>query len=145
MNIAAPHPDSPRVIDNLQFVHGFYAWRDKRIFRSPFLLLIAPVLESFVPMRLIKVKLNHTLPRPRHVEYGLHVDTRRRGAVTTEICRVRMGTDQTRGPRQSASLSMRAPPAETLAGSNQRSNPCRNAGHSVSITENQAVSRDRPL
>lgn len=68
--------------DNLQDVHGFYAWRNQRIFGSPHLSVIAPVLATFEPMRLIKAKLNRTYRRPRHIEYGLHVDTRRRGALT---------------------------------------------------------------
>lgn len=68
--------------DNLQFVHGFYAWKNRRVYRSPLLHIIAPVLNCFGPMRLIKAKLNKTPGRPRHIEYGLHVDTRHRGALT---------------------------------------------------------------
>jgi len=68
--------------DNLQFVHGFYAWRNRRVYRSPFLHIIAPVLNWFGPMRLIKAKLNKTPGRSRHLEYGLHVDTRHRQALT---------------------------------------------------------------
>ena len=68
--------------DNLQDVHGFYAWRNPHIFRSPHLMVIAPVLATFEPMRLIKAKLNRTRCHPRHIEYGLHVDTQRRGALT---------------------------------------------------------------
>ena len=68
--------------DNLQAVHGFYAWRNQRIYRSPHLAVIAPLLARFEPMRLIKAKLNRTPRRTRHIEYGLHVDTQRRGALT---------------------------------------------------------------
>lgn len=68
--------------DNTQSVHGFYAWRNHRVFRSPHLPVIAPVLDWFGPMRLIKAKLNRTPRRPHHVEYGLHVDTRHRQALT---------------------------------------------------------------
>ena len=68
--------------DNLQFVHGFYAWRNRSLYRSPFLPVIAPVLNWFGPMRLIKAKLNRTPGRSRHLEYGLHVDTRHRNALT---------------------------------------------------------------
>ena len=68
--------------DNVQFVHGFYAWRNRSLYRSAFLPVIAPVLNWFGPIRLIKAKLNRTPGRSRHIEYGLHVDTRHRNALT---------------------------------------------------------------
>ena len=68
--------------DNVQWVHGLYLWRAGREYRSPYLPLIAPVLARFEPFRLIKAKLNRTRGRDRHVEYGMHVDTRRPGAIT---------------------------------------------------------------
>jgi hypothetical protein len=68
--------------DNVQFVHGLYAWRNRRIYRSPFLPVFAPVLDWFGPMRLIKAKLNRIPARQGHLEYGLHVDTHHRNALT---------------------------------------------------------------
>ncbi len=67
---------------NRQLVHGFFL--DKPGFRhaSPRLPLLQPLLELLRPRALIKVKLNLTPRQERHVEYGLHVDTRRPGATT---------------------------------------------------------------
>jgi len=54
--------------DNVQSVHGLYAWRNRRIYRSPFLPVFAPVLDWFGPMRLIKAKLNRIPARQGHLE-----------------------------------------------------------------------------
>lgn len=67
---------------NVQFVHGFYRRRQDRIFQSRHLPLVLPVLNRLAPQLLVKVKVNLTLPRPDHLEYGLHVDTAWPGAQT---------------------------------------------------------------
>lgn len=74
MNLA-PH-------ENVQLVHGFYLKKQGIFFKSPFLEAIRPLIDKLAPRSLIKVKANRTVKRDRHVEYGLHVDTRRPGATT---------------------------------------------------------------
>jgi hypothetical protein len=68
--------------DNLQQVHGFYLKKPGIFFRSDQLWIIAPILEKLNPISLIKAKVNRSPRKERHIEYGLHVDTRRRGATT---------------------------------------------------------------
>jgi len=68
--------------ENRQWVHGFVHWRPRSTYRSPALPLLRDVADRLGPVRLLRVKANLTLRRDRHVEYGLHVDTRHRGAVT---------------------------------------------------------------
>jgi hypothetical protein len=68
--------------DNLQYVHGFYLRKPGMLIRSEKLAILAPLLEQLKPLSLIKVKVNRTTRKDRHIEYGLHVDTRRRGATT---------------------------------------------------------------
>lgn len=68
--------------ENRQWVHGFVHWRPQSTYRSPALPLLHDVAKRLGPVRLLRVKANLTLRRERHVEYGLHVDTRHRGAVT---------------------------------------------------------------
>jgi hypothetical protein len=68
--------------DNRQDVHGLFLWHQGKVFRSPYLPLVAPLIAQFEPCRLIKAKLNRTRSRDRHIEYGLHVDTHRSGALT---------------------------------------------------------------
>ena len=67
---------------NVQFVHGFYRRREGRVFQSRYLPLVLPVVNRLAPQLLVKVKVNLTLPRADHLEYGLHVDTRWPGART---------------------------------------------------------------
>jgi hypothetical protein len=40
------------------------------------------VLDKLAPAALLKAKVNRTARSERHIEYGLHVDTHRRGAST---------------------------------------------------------------
>ena len=68
--------------DNRQWVHGFVHRRPGVSYGSPTLWMLEPVAERLGPVELLKVKANLTLRRDRHLEYGMHVDTRRRGAVT---------------------------------------------------------------
>ncbi|MDB5857652.1 MAG: denV, Syn33 [Ramlibacter sp.] len=68
--------------DNRQDVHGMYLRRGHGEYLSDHFGLVRPVVERLQPAELIKVKLNRTPRRERHVEYGLHVDTRRAGATT---------------------------------------------------------------
>jgi len=68
--------------ENRQWVHGFVHWRLRSTYRSPALPLLRDVADALGPVRLLRVKANLTLRHDRHVEYGLHVDTRHRGAVT---------------------------------------------------------------
>lgn len=68
--------------DNLQLVHGLFLWNRDGEYRSPWLPIIAPVLAHFGRIRLLKAKLNRTLRQSRHIEYGMHVDTRAPRAVT---------------------------------------------------------------
>jgi hypothetical protein len=67
---------------NVQLVHGFYLRRHDREIRSPHLDLLRPLLAMLQPLELIKVKANRTFRQDRHLEYGLHVDTRRPEAST---------------------------------------------------------------
>jgi hypothetical protein len=68
--------------DNLQYVHGFYLSKPGIFFRSDKLDIILPIIERLNPLSLLKAKVNRTSAKDRHIEYGLHVDTRRRGATT---------------------------------------------------------------
>ncbi|WP_146204411.1 hypothetical protein [Massilia glaciei] len=68
--------------DNLQHVHGFYLKKPGVFLRSEKLDLIRPIIERLNPVLLIKAKANRTARKARHIEYGLHVDTSRRGATT---------------------------------------------------------------
>jgi hypothetical protein len=68
--------------DNRQAVHGLYLRKGGREVRSDRFELLRPVLERLQPVELIKAKLNRTAHKDRHIEYGLHVDTRRPGATT---------------------------------------------------------------
>lgn len=68
--------------ENVQLVHGFFLKKQGIYFKSPYLETIRPLIEKLAPRSLIKVKANRTVKRDRHVEYGLHVDTRRPGATT---------------------------------------------------------------
>ncbi|MES3023537.1 MAG: hypothetical protein V4857_18380 [Pseudomonadota bacterium] len=68
--------------DNLQYVHGFYLKKPGVFLRSEKLELIRPIIDRLNPILLIKAKANRTSRKARHIEYGLHVDTRRRGATT---------------------------------------------------------------
>ena len=68
--------------DNVQQVHGFYLIKRGIRFASPTLDIIRPVIDQLKPFALLKAKANRTARNVRHVEYGLHVDTRRAGATT---------------------------------------------------------------
>ena len=68
--------------DNQQYVHGFYLNKPGIRYRSRELGIILPILDKLKPFALIKAKVNRTTRKDRHIEYGLHVDTRRRGATT---------------------------------------------------------------
>lgn len=68
--------------ENKQWVHGFVYWRPGSTYRSPALPLLEAVAERLGPVMLLRVKANLTLRRDRHIEYGLHVDTRHPGAFT---------------------------------------------------------------
>jgi hypothetical protein len=67
---------------NRQQVHGFFLHKPGVRFASPTFEVVRPVVDKLRPTQLIKVKVNLTTRQPRHVEYGLHVDTRRPGATT---------------------------------------------------------------
>lgn len=67
---------------NEQLVHGFYLRKPGVFLQSPQLPLVMPIVERLRPTELLKVKVNMTTRKQRHVEYGLHVDTRRPGATT---------------------------------------------------------------
>jgi hypothetical protein len=67
---------------NQQLVHGFYLDKPGVKIESKQFGLVRPLVESLGPARLLKVKLNLTTRKERNVEYGLHVDTRLRGATT---------------------------------------------------------------
>jgi hypothetical protein len=67
---------------NRQLVHGFFLDRRGVLYRSPAFPLVQPVVARLGPAKLIKVKANLTGRQESHVEYGLHVDTRRPGAMT---------------------------------------------------------------
>jgi hypothetical protein len=71
-----------RPCDNLQDIHGFYLHKRAVRYASPTLTLIAPLLDKLAPLALLKAKVNRTARSEQHIEYGLHVDTRRRGAST---------------------------------------------------------------
>ena len=72
--------------ENRQLVHGFLLHTPGMRVRSPHLDLLAPLqarLSALLgPIGLVKAKANRTASRSRHIEYGLHVDTVRRGATT---------------------------------------------------------------
>lgn len=51
-------------------------------YRSPQLAIVQPLLERLPAARLLKVRLNATTRKDRHIAYGLHVDTRLPGATT---------------------------------------------------------------
>lgn len=68
--------------DNRQWVHGIVHRRPGVSVCSPALWMLEPVAERLGPVELLRVKANLTLRRDRHLEYGLHIDTPRRGAVT---------------------------------------------------------------
>ena len=67
---------------NLQNIHGFFLKNKRLQYRSEKFDLIRPLIDRLRPLELIKVKINRTARQERHVEYGLHVDTRRAGATT---------------------------------------------------------------
>jgi len=68
--------------ENLQQVHGFFLRKPGIHYKSVDFDIISPIVERLNPVELIKVKLNRTTRKNRHIEYGLHVDTRRTGATT---------------------------------------------------------------
>ncbi len=68
--------------DNLQSIHGFYLRNARARFVSPHFAVIKPIVEKLSPAHLIKAKVNRTTIKDRHIEYGLHVDTKRVGATT---------------------------------------------------------------
>ena len=68
--------------DNLQSIHGFYLRNARARYVSPYFGVIKPVIDKLNPAHLIKAKINLTTRKARHIEYGLHVDTRRVGATT---------------------------------------------------------------
>lgn len=68
--------------DNLQLVHGFYLNKPGFFFQSAKLGILKPLLVKLAPLSLLKIKANRTARRDRHIEYGLHVDTKRAGAST---------------------------------------------------------------
>lgn len=67
---------------NRQLVHGFFLEKPGLHYRSPRLPLLDAVLAGLQPRALLKAKLNLSPRQDTHVEYGMHVDTRRRGATT---------------------------------------------------------------
>ena len=68
--------------ENVQQVHGFYLVKRGIRFSSPTLEIVRPVINKLNPLALLKAKANRTARTDRHIEYGLHVDTRRPGATT---------------------------------------------------------------
>lgn len=68
--------------ENGQWVHGFFHCRGSTPYVSPTFRTVRPVIERLGPVRLLKVKANLTVRRGRHLEYGLHVDTRHPRAMT---------------------------------------------------------------
>ncbi len=68
--------------DNLQLIHGFYLRNIRARYVSPHFEVVRPIIEKLNPAHLIKAKVNLTSRKDRHIEYGLHVDTRRVGATT---------------------------------------------------------------
>lgn len=68
--------------DNLQFIHGFYLRNARARYVSPHFEVIRPIIEKLNPAHLIKAKVNLTTRKDHHIEYGLHVDTKRVGATT---------------------------------------------------------------
>jgi hypothetical protein len=68
--------------DNHQQVHGFYLKKPGIFLRSDQLWIIMPIIDKLNPISLIKAKINRSPRKEYHIEYGLHVDTRRRGATT---------------------------------------------------------------
>lgn len=80
--ILSPRTSTLEESRNRQLVHGFVLNRHGIAYRSPSFQLLAPVLALLAPAEWIKVKANLTPRREAHIEYGLHVDTRRPGAST---------------------------------------------------------------
>ena len=68
--------------ENRQDVHGMYRRQGPVEYFSTHFELLRPVLDLLQPAELIRIKLNRTSRRERHIEYGLHVDTTRPGATT---------------------------------------------------------------
>ena len=75
-------PSHIQPADNLQFIHGFYLRNARARYVSPYFEVIRPIMEKLNPAHLIKAKVNLTTKKDRHIEYGLHVDTKRVGATT---------------------------------------------------------------
>lgn len=77
--------DPPAHLDpacNLQDIHGFFLRNAKRQYMSARFDIVRPIINKLKPIDLIKVKVNRTYRKDRHVEYGFHVDTQRVGATT---------------------------------------------------------------
>lgn len=77
--------DPPADLDpacNLQDIHGFFLKNSRRQYMSAWFDIVRPIINKLDPLDLIKVKVNRTNRKERHVEYGFHVDTQRAGAVT---------------------------------------------------------------
>lgn len=68
--------------DNLQYVHGFYLKKPGMFYQSPTVAILNPLIAKLAPRSLVKIKVNRTPRKNRHIEYGLHVDTKRVGATT---------------------------------------------------------------
>ena len=68
--------------DNLQSIHGFYLRNARARYVSQHFEAIRPIIEKLNPAHLIKAKVNLTTRKDRHIDYGLHVDTKRVGATT---------------------------------------------------------------
>lgn len=61
--------------DNQQSIHGFYLKNSRREYTSKNFGILKPLLDKLSPLDLIKVKVNQTTQKDRHIEYGLHVNT----------------------------------------------------------------------
>jgi hypothetical protein len=70
---------------NRQAVHGFFMRKSGLQFVSPYFDLVRPILFQLRPREVLKVKLNRTGRQESHLEYGMHVDTRRPGATTAVL------------------------------------------------------------
>ena len=66
----------------MQSIHGFYLRNVRARYVSPHFEVIRPIIEKLNPAHLIKAKVNLTTRKDRHIEYGMHVDTKRVGATT---------------------------------------------------------------
>lgn len=73
------HLDS---ISNFQHIHGFFLRNSRRQYMSAKFDIVRPIINRLNPIDLIKVKVNRTGRKDRHIEYGFHVDTQRAGATT---------------------------------------------------------------